>query len=496
MQQVIEKLYLTIDQGGHASRVLLFNHRGEVISEAYEEISTHCKNENWVEHDAEELITSINNAITKATALLDINKYQMHSAGLATQRASIVCWDRTTGKPLSPVISWQDRRAASWIANFDCNGSKIYQITGLYITAHYGVSKLRWCLDNLSGVKQAYAEGRLAWGPLASFIVFRLLEERPLLVDPANASRTLLWSRHTLDWDDDLVSLFNVPKQPLPDCVPTEHHYGHLRIGDNLVPLNIVTGDQSAALFAYGKPQLDAVYINLGTGAFLQRVFTQSAEYTSKLLTSIVAQVKDEIIYVLEGTVNGAGSAFVEVENQLGIDPLQAQKSLPRWLAKNEDVPLYLNGVSGLGSPFWVPDFNSTFVDDRGIDKKIVDEGEGWKKIVSVAESIVFLIAMNLEEMEKICSSPKLLIVTGGLSKNEEMCQRLSDLTGKNVFKPQACEATARGTAYLLVNVAINAKNNWSDKSTGQWIKPLKNTKFSARFILWKKEMLHVLKNY
>ena len=165
---MIEKLYLTIDQGGHASRALLFNNKGEIISEAYEKISTYCKNENWVEHDAEELITSINDAITKVTTLFDINKYQIDSAGLATQRSSIVCWDKTNGKPLSPVISWQDRRAASWVANFDTNGSTIHKITGLYITAHYGVSKLRWCLDNLSEVKQAYAEGRLAWGPLRS----------------------------------------------------------------------------------------------------------------------------------------------------------------------------------------------------------------------------------------------------------------------------------------------------------------------------------------
>ena len=238
------------------------------------------------------------------------------------------------------------------------------------------------------------------------------------------------------------------------------------------------------------EPQLDAVYINLGTGAFLQRVFTQSTEYMPKLLTSIVAQVNNEITYVLEGTVNGAGSAFIEVENQFGIDPLQAQKLLPQWLAKNEDVPIYLNGVSGLGSPFWVPDFNSTFVYE-----KIASEGEDWKKIVSVAESIIFLIVMNLEEMDKICSSSKLLIVTGGLSKNKEMCQRLADLTGKNVFRPQACEATARGTAYLLMNATINAKNDWSDKNTGQWIKPMKNSRFSARFVLWKEEMVRALKN-
>jgi len=485
--QTLEKLFLTIDQGGHASRALLFNNIGEVISEGYQDIKTYKKNENWVEHDAEELINSINYSIIKAinnvTALFTNNQYKIDSAGLATQRSSIVCWDKTTGKALSPVISWQDRRAVSWVAKFDQHGSKIHAATGLYISAHYGVSKLRWCLDNLSEVGRAYTEDRLAWGPLASFIVFRLLEERPLLVDPANASRTLLWNRHTLDWDDELISLFNVPKQPLPSCVPTYHNYGHLRVGETLIPLKVVTGDQSAALFAHGEPEIDAVYINLGTGAFVQRVFTHYAEYTPKLLTSVVSQVGDEVINVLEGTVNGAGSAFVEVENQLGMDPRLAQKKLPQWLAKNDDVPLYLNGISGLGSPFWIADFNSVFIGENVI-------GEDWKKIVSVAESVIFLVVMNLQEMDKICSPPQFIVVTGGLSKNIEMCQRLADLTHKNVFKPGECEATARGTAYLL----MNEKKDWSDKNAGQWIKPMKNTKFSERFDLWKKEMANAIK--
>jgi len=488
MTATLENVYLVIDQGGHASRALIFNNKGEIVAEGYQDIDTHCRNENWVEHDPDQLIESIHTAITKASSALDHTRYHIESAGLATQRSSIVCWDNRNGKALSPVISWQDRRAAGWIAGFDQHGAEIHKKTGLYITAHYGVSKLHWCLENLPEVAQLSQEGHLAWGPLASFIVFRLLQEHPLLVDPANASRTLVWNRHTLNWDDELLALFGLPKKPLPECVPTYYSYGHFRVADKLVPLNIVTGDQSAALFAYGEPEPNAVYINLGTGAFVQRIFAQSTEYTPRLLTSIVKQIKDDITYVIEGTVNGAGSAFVEVEKQLGMDVRLAQKELPQWLTRDTDVPLFLNGVSGLGSPFWVPDFKSTFV----YHNETV-EAEDWEKIVAVAESIVFLVVMNLIEMEKICSEPTLLIVTGGLSKNKELCQRLADLTGKDVFRPQACEATARGTAYQLMNVTDNEKKDWSGKNWGQWIKPVVNEKFSARFERWKKEMDNAL---
>jgi len=471
----MKRVFLTIDQGGHASRALLFDEKGAIVSEGYEEIKTVCKNNNWVEHDPEELVASIKKAISGAVAKLDKSRYQIVSAGLATQRSSIVCWDKVTGNALSPVISWQDRRAASWVSKFNQFGKKIHKLTGLFITAHYGVSKFKWCMDHLPAVKQAYSDGRLVWGPLASFIIYRLLDEKPLLTDPANASRTLLWNMHTLAWDKELLALFDVPEETLPACVPSAFDFGHFYVGEMQIPLNIVTGDQSAALFAYGEPESTAVYVNLGTGAFVQRVFNQLVDYTPKLLTSVVSQIRDEITYVLEGTVNGAGSAFVEVENQFGIDPREAQKKLPQWLEQNSDVPLYLNGVSGLGSPYWVADFKSRFT----------YEGDNTQKIVAVAESIIFLIMVNLQEMERICSSPEYIIVTGGLSQNAALCQRLADLSQKEVYRPEECEATARGTAYLL----MNNKSDWSEKEKGLWIRPSINKKFNERFICWKGQM-------
>ena len=470
-------LYLAIDQGGHASRAMLFDSKGEIVSQGLKEIETFCNSGYRVEHDPDELIESIQSAIALAVEpIIESGEYKIVAAGLATQRSSIVCWDTKTGESLSPVISWQDRRAANWMQSFGRYDEEIHKTTGLFATAHYGVSKLKWCLENIPSVSEAKNKKRLAWGPLISYILFKMLDEQPLLTDPANASRTLLWNVHTMDWDKNLMNLFGLPSEPFPECVPTLYDYGHLQLGDQSVPLNVATGDQSAALYAYGLPDQDVVYINLGTGAFIQHVYKKSLDYVPRLLMSVVSHLEEAITYVLEGTVNGAGSAFVAVEAELGIDPLQAQRDLESLLSRNADVPLYLNGISGLGSPFWVADFYSRFDSD----------GEDWEKLVAVAESIIFLIMVNLEEMQKICDFPSGLLVTGGLSKNAGICQRLADISQRDVFRPDDCEATARGTAYLMMNQNVD----WSIPDQGRRFTPQKNPGFSQRYLRWKELML------
>ncbi|MDP2706453.1 MAG: FGGY family carbohydrate kinase, partial [Burkholderiales bacterium] len=258
-------LYLCIDQGGHASRALVFDRRGELRVSALREVEVREPRPGWVEQDPEELVASLQAVITKAVASLGARADQISYAGIATQRSSMVCWDRHTGEALSPVISWQDRRAQHWLDQFSAHTLEIHQRTGLRLSAHYGVSKMRWCLDHLPAVVAARREGRLAMGPLVSFLLFRLLEEKPLLADPANAARTLLWSIRALDWDLWLLELFGVPAETLPSCVPTHHVFGTLRVTDHQIPLTIATGDQSAALYALGSPSPDAVYVNLGT---------------------------------------------------------------------------------------------------------------------------------------------------------------------------------------------------------------------------------------
>ncbi|MCR4347667.1 MAG: FGGY family carbohydrate kinase [Sulfuricaulis sp.] len=471
-----DPLYLCLDQGGHASRALVFDGRGALQVSALREVDVREPRPGWVEQDPEELVASLQAVITKAVASLGTRADQISSAGLATQRSSMVCWDRYTGEALSPVISWQDRRAHEWLDQFSSQTQAVHQRTGLMLSAHYGVSKMRWCLDHLPAVTTARRVGRLAMGPLASFLLFRLLEEKPLLADPANAARTLLWNLHSLDWDPWLLEIFGISAQALPRSVPTRHVFGTLRANEYRIPLTIATGDQSAALYALGEPLRETVYVNMGTGAFIQRAFQQLPD-TSGLLSSVVYRDADRTLYVLEGTVNGAGAALRWAEQEWGLKDVEAQ--LPAWLAHDGDIPLFLNGVAGLGAPFWAADFPS----------HVIGDGEPWQKVVAVAESIIFLLQENFEIMRKIPPQPGRLLVSGGLSRLDGLCQRLSDLSGLPVYRPTEQEATVRGTAYLLARFPAN----WPEEKPGDSFAPKPNPGLMRRYKDWRVEMNRAL---
>lgn len=465
-----DELYLAIDQGGHASRVLVFDQRGAQITESVANVGTRRDQGNHIEHDPDEMIGSLWFALAEAMEGLGESKKHIKSAGLATQRSSIVCWDRETGEALSPIISWQDRRTADWMKQFEQHREIIHKKTGLFPTAHYGATKLRWCLDNLPRVAEAYESGRLAFGPMSSFLVFKLAEEKPILVDPANGSRTLLWNCRQLDWDNDLLQLFDVPRDALPVCVPTRHQFGHINYMGQQIPLTVVNGDQSAALFAFGEPRAETAYINIGTGAFVQQVLEEYREDVANLLTSVVWADDQHIKYVLEGTVNGAGSALHEIGKSLGIKSGDVEANIEDWLRKAKAPPLFLNGVSGLGAPYWVADFVSRFI----------DEGEGWEKIVAVIESILFLINENLNELEKYLGPARQIVITGGLAVINGLCQRLADITRKVVYRPAKCEATARGIAYLQAQ-----PQKWPELSPGDFFRPSENNKLTVRYRSW-----------
>ncbi len=474
-----KNLFLTIDQGGHASRALIWDSQGCVIAKAEVEIQTLHPKPGWVEHLPQEMVASIRTSIDEALSQLGQDTQPITAAGMATQRSSIVCWNKKTGEPLSNIISWQDRRAHPWLGQFSNHAASIHEKTGLFLTAYYGASKLRWCLDHLSEVSKALEAGNLAFGPLASYLVNRLTTEHPHTIDPANASRTLLWNVNNKDWDPELLALFDIPLAALPQCVPSRHNYGHIQCGDHQVPLTVLMGDQPAALFARGQPSADTAYVNIGTGAFVQRVLGRKPGYSPTLLTGIAFQGKKNTTYVLEGTVNGAGSALEAIEQELGIDAKQAQGLAPQWLSQSSNPPLFLNGISGLGSPYWTPDFESRFLYKDG------DEAEDWGKIVAVIESIIFLLYVNLKNMKAWSPEPSKIILSGGLGNLDGLCQRLADLTTYIVHRPQESEATARGTAFLVAQ----QNHSWQEQEPTRQFTPNNNPALKARYNDWSTAM-------
>jgi glycerol kinase len=290
-------------------------------------------------------------------------------------------------------------------------------------------------------VRAAFAAGRLAWGPLASFLAFRLLAERPHLVDSVNAARTLLWNLRSRCWDEDLTALFGIEPGPLPDCVPNFHEYGTLSVGGCRVPLRLVTGDQAAALFAFGRPRPEVPVLNIGTGAFLQRITGDSPRFVDGLLTGIVLDDGRTAHYALEGTINGAGAALDWAAACLPVGI--PERTVPVYLERPIDPPLFLNGVAGLGAPWWVPDFPSIFIGG----------GDRAARMVAVVESIVFLARVNLDCMDGTGEPLRALCVTGGLSVLDGLCRRLATLCDLPVLRPPDHEATVRGLAALLAGL-------------------------------------------
>ncbi|MDA8363183.1 MAG: FGGY family carbohydrate kinase [Gammaproteobacteria bacterium] len=460
-------LYLAIDQGGHASRALLLDHAGRVVSHGSRPVQSREPHPGWVEQDPEEVLHSVDSSIQQALA--GFKTEEVVAAGLATQRSSIVCWRGGSGEPLSPVISWQDRRTGDWVASLASHEAQIHACTGLRLSPHYGASKLRWCLENLPAVRQASARGDLCFGPLASFLVYRLTAEHSFLVDPANAARTLLYSLEARDWDSGLLELFDIPRASLPRCVPTRYGFGSLRTGGRPIALRIVTGDQSAALFGYGAPRPAIAYVNIGTGGFIQRLCGPQPQRHPRLLSSIVFESHGFCSYVLEGTVNGAGSALRWAEQELGLSGLGER--LAAWLESERGPVLFLNGIGGLGAPFWIADFSSRFVGCGGPQQKAV----------GVAESIIFLVHENLQAM-RACSAPlERVVLSGGLAVFDGLCQRLADISRLPVFRPSESEATARGVAFLLQDPSLS----WPEPAGG-WFWPLENAPLVKRYRLWR----------
>ena len=450
--------YLTIDQGGHGSRAALFDHRGRLAGVSSRPVGESRPAPGRVEQDPLEILESIRGAI--ADLLKTVGSITPAAAGLATQRASVVCWDRLTGHPLTPVISWQDRRQAPFPQPWHTAHAEVRRRTGLRISPHYGAGKLRWCFEESEAVRKADADGRLACGPLAVYLLFSLLTEHPFLVDPANGCRTLLWNLDAGGWDEQLLQWAGVPRSALPEPARTVQRFGTLTTPAGPVPLNVLNGDQSCVPFALGLPQADTVYVNIGTGAFLQRVLPAGRTASERLLRSVILDDGQNMMQVEEGTVNGAGSAF---------DLNRCDEISGPWL-ESEDPPLYLNGVSGLGSPWWVPDFSSRFI----------GEGDPVAMRDGVVESILFLIRTNLDRMAKGGAVAQ-LVVTGGLSRSTPVCRRLADLCGVKVIRPRLEEATSAGLAYLVAGMP----QHWSGGGEAEIFRPAPDHPVRRRYLNW-----------
>jgi glycerol kinase len=451
---------------------VLFDSAGTQVAAAQVAVGTVRDGHVRVEQDPEELAGSLRSAIEDA---MDSRPgANLVAAGLATQRSTIVAWSRRSGQALHAAISWQDRRAAGWLERLAPVAGQVREITGLPLSPHYGASKLRWCLEHVPAVQQAAIAGDLALGPLSSFLAFRLAENRPCVADPANASRTLLFDPVALDWSPELLRLFELDPSWLPRCVPTRHLFGHVACAGLRVPLAACTGDQSAAAFAFGPPDPATALLNVGTGAFIQRAIPAGTRLPRGILRSVLCIDAEGTIASHEGTVNGAGSALDWLRERVALDVDRGLEALAAHPPLEGLVPVFVNGVGGLGAPFWLADFPSEFVGD----------GDDVARLAAVIESIAFLVCANLEALRTAAPLGRIRI-SGGLARNDYLCRCLAAASRLPVERPALVEATARGVAWL----AAGKPAAWQPVPVEQVFKPSAAPALETRHARWRAAM-------
>ncbi len=450
---------LAVDQGTHASRAVVLSSDGQVQAQHLCPVDLARPKAGRAEQDAEQLVNSVEQSIDKALRELGARQRQaIRCCGIATQRSTVLAW-RRNGVPLSAAINWQDTRGAPQLEAFRARADAIRRISGLPLTAHYGATKLHW-LHQLLG-----SDPDVRLGPLGSYLLDRLTQAEVFAVDHCNAQRMQLFDIHALNWSPTLSDWFSVPLAKLPTCRPVCTTYGPL--SGTEIPISAMSGDQNAAWFAGGEPEAETALLNLGSGAFV--LAGQAADAgIPDLLSSIVYSDQAVCRYVAEGTVNGAGNALRWLEQARRISNLRSR--LPAWLEQVRDPPLFMNTVGGLGSPWWREGLAPAFIEgDR-------DCGDA-ERAAGVAESILFLVQHNLERIQERAPVNRLR-VSGGLSHVEPLCQKLANLSGCAVERPDEREATARGIAWL----AAGRPEHWRATGEIRFFEPLPDPTLRTRY--------------
>lgn len=474
-----ERYFLSLDQGGHSSRALVFDSQGNVVSRAQCDVSVAISDDR-VEQSASELVDSLVRVASDAIEQLPVaQRINLQSAALVCQRSSIAFWRAQDGKPLAPIVSWQDRRGASLLQDVLRNrmaAEQLRSISGLVANPHYGASKLAWMLRNDNEVKAASSDGSLRCGPLSAFLIRALSNSGTDIVDAANACRTQLMNLATMDWDDSVLAAFAIPRELLPRIVSSFGDYGMLTLKDISLPLKYVNGDQNAALFANGMVDPHAIYVSIGTGAFCLAPWNSADEPPRRLLTTLVAQLQSPL-YAIEGTVNAAASALDWLQAQLKTQ--YSHDTIAGWLDAADCKAIFINAINGLASPFWRSDVESRFIGD---DAAAMTDAQ---RFVAVIESILFALCFNMQMMQRSGTIARRIHVAGGLGRYDGICQRIANLTGLPVSRCDDTEATARGAAFWLAGCPAR----WAAGLKHKQFRPRASAPLHERYERWQNAM-------
>lgn len=444
MQQYI----LSLDQGTTSSRAIIFDKNGSIVSTGQKEFKQYFPKPGWVEHDANEIWSSQAAVITEAILKAGLDIEQINSIGITNQRETTVVWDRKTGKPVYKAIVWQDRRTASYCEQLKKEGLEkmISEKTGLVIDSYFSATKIKWILDNVEGARKKAENGELAFGTIDSWIIWNITKGNMHITDVTNASRTMLFNIHTLRWDKDLLKLFDIPENMLPEVKPSSEIYGSTtpRLFDKALPIAGIAGDQQAALFGQMCTEPGMVKNTYGTGCFLvMNTGTTPIVSQNKLLTTIAWQINGKTEYALEGSIFIGGAVIQWLRDGLGIIKKSAEVEELAAKVKDSDGVYIVPAFTGLGAPYWNQDARGTIV---GLSRGSTSSHIARAALDSIAYQTMEVVrAMNIDSGIDI----KELRVDGGATANNGLLQFQSDILNIPVIRPKITETTALGAAYL-----------------------------------------------
>lgn len=461
-----DKFILAFDAGTTSSRAIVFDKQGQIRSVAQKEFTQHFPQSGWVEHDPHEVWSSQAAVAAEAITKIGINGSNIAAIGITNQRETVVVWDRKTGEPVYNAIVWQDRRTAEYCDQLKYDGliPMIREKTGLVIDAYFSATKVRWILENVEGARERAEKGELAFGTIDSWIVWQLTRGEVHVTDVSNASRTMLYNINTLEWDSELLRLFNIPENMLPRVAQSSEIYGHTKttIFATKVPIAGIAGDQQAALFGQMCIKPGMIKNTYGTGCFtLMNTGEKPVFSKNNLVTTIAWKIKGKTTYALEGSVFVGGAIVQWLRDGLGIIKSSAEiEALAAQVPDNGDV-YFVPALTGLGAPYWDQYARGCIV---GISR-----GTTAAHIARAAlEGIAFLTSDVINAMILDCGiGVKELRVDGGASQNNLLMQFQSSVLAEKVIRPTTFETTALGAAYL----AGLAVGYWEDMDeiSSQW---------------------------
>ena len=460
-----EHYILSLDQGTTSSRAMIFNHAGQIVAKAQKAFAQHFPEPGLVEHDAKEIWSTQVSVLAEALAQSGIAADQIAALGITNQRETTIVWDRASGEPVHRAIVWQDRRTAKYCDSIRAaHGDTIRAKTGLVLDAYFSATKVKWILDHVPGARARAEKGELCFGTVDTWLVWNLTEGRTFVTDPGNASRTMLFNIHTLQWDEDLLALFDIPRAMLPEVKSSSEIYGHTapRFTNRPIAIAGIAGDQQAALFGQlclDKGMLKNTY---GTGCFLlMNTGDKPVDSQHNLLATVAWKIGGKTTYALEGGVFVGGAAIQWLRDGARlIREADEINTLAASVADNGGV-YFVPALSGMGAPYWDQYARGSFF---GITRG-TSNGHLAR---AVLEGIAFQVYDIVKAMEADAGGATAqLRVDGGASQSDYLMQVQSDLFAFDIVRPRITETTALGAAYLA-GLAVGFWQS-TDELRAQW---------------------------